>query len=76
MAPIVASCPEDIQAIIPGLAVNPQILVTVAQQMSISTTLGGSQSGPQKGEMSKLSTSGKFKKLNTYSRAVKLASKS
>ena len=49
---VVALWPEDIQAIITGLATNPQVLAALLERVSISTPPGRSQSLSQESETS------------------------
>ena len=61
---VVALRPQDIEAIVSGLAANPQILAAVSDRVTIPTPLGSSQGHTQQGEMSEPTTSGKFFKKN------------
>ena len=60
---VVALRPEDIQAIISGLATNPQVLAALSERVSIPTPPGRSQMLSQESETSQPSTSGKLVKM-------------
>ena len=60
---VVVLRPEDIQAIISGLATNPQVLAALSEQVSIPTPPGRSQILSQESKTSQPSTSGKLVKI-------------